>query len=371
MATQPAPTGAYLKPAEALTGVVLNDGWVVTSRRVKSPGATGGNFSVCYEVERPANGKAEVAFMKALDFSTVRQSPLPLADALQAMTRAYTFERDLVMSCATKGMRNVVRAVGAGQVDAPINLIDPQLSFIQQVPYIILEAADGDVRKALSTTKSVEEAWLLRVLHGVANGIRQLHGHGVTHQDLKPSNVMTFADIAKVGDLGRAVLDSGTGEYDHLDFAGDKTYAPPELLYGHLGSDSRIRTRQTDLYQLGSLGVFLYMGVGLTAQIFAKLDPAFWPRTWPRDYPNVLPYLRDAYDQCIAEFGACVSMPLRQRVTATVLELTSPDPVLRGNPKAQVDSLRCSMERYVSKFDLLARRAEHDLAASLSGLTPP
>ena len=53
-------------PAEDLEGRVLSTGWTVTKKITKIiESATGGNFSVCYEVKKDE----KVCFMKAIDFT--------------------------------------------------------------------------------------------------------------------------------------------------------------------------------------------------------------------------------------------------------------------------------------------------------------
>ena len=45
-------------------------------------------------------------------------------------------------------------------------------------------------------------------------------------------------------------------------------------------------------------------------------------------------------------------------VTSLVRQLCDPDPRERGHPKNKIASTKYSLERYVSTFDLLAKRAE-------------
>jgi serine/threonine protein kinase len=345
------------KPAELLEGLELDGGWTVGPRILPRPCSTGGHFSIAYQVARPSSANTyEGAFLKALDFTAAGSLGVPLADALQYMTKAYVFERDLVLRCAERRMRNVVIGVDAGQVNVEDARVDPTFG---QVPYIIFERADGDVRDAVEARLSdFDEAWAFRILHGVANGLRQLHQEGIAHQDLKPSNVMSFGGVAKVGDLGRASSPEGDGLYDAPCIAGDLGYAPPELLYGEYPSSDRVRRLACDAYHLGSMVVFMYTGSGLTPLIDVELAPAFHWRTWPRDYRNVLPYVRNAYDYVLASIEERIPPPLRSEVVRTIRELTDPDPLLRGHPAASEAVQRFSMERYVSRFDLLARRAE-------------
>jgi serine/threonine protein kinase len=268
------------------------------------------------------------------------------------------------MSCANHRMRNVILGIDAGQV----TVTDPRVTpILADVPYIILEEADGDVRAAMaSRLRAFDQAWAFRVLHGIANGLRQLHQAGISHQDLKPSNVMTIEAVAKIGDLGRAGVDGGGAPHDSLSIAGDPTYAPPELLYGEIQPDGRVRRRACDVYHLGSMLVFFYTGSGLTPLIETELAPTFHWRTWPGDFRNVLPYVRNAFDQIVDRLALAFPDNLRSELTILLRQLADPDPLLRGYG-ARSGISRYSMERYVSHFDRLARKAEWEIR---KGSTP-
>lgn len=92
------------------------------------------------------------------------------------------------------------------------------------------QPADGDVRNHLAVAEKIELAWLLRSLHHVATGLYQLHSARVAHQDLKPSNILVFdKKLSKVSDLGSASIREVPSPRDEAPFAGDSTYAPPEV----------------------------------------------------------------------------------------------------------------------------------------------
>ncbi len=311
---------------------------------------------MAYLVERVSAAGVEQGFCKALDFASVRDiaknNSIPIVDALQLLTAAYTFERDLVLDCAGIRMRNIVRGIAAGEYFVDDPTVDALLS---SVPYIIFERADGDVRSQLATG-DFDDSWRLRVLHGASNGLRQLHQSGIFHQDLKPSNVMTVGRMSKLGDLGRASRLDRAGAWDGPTIAGDRTYAPPELLYGEYHLDDRVRRLATDLYHIGSLAFFLFGGSGLTALLLADLGPTFHWRTWPRDYRNVLPYMRGAFDRALVALEPSLPAGIRMDLSQLIRELADPDPLLRG--RAGIGTGRYSMERYVSVLDRIARRCE-------------
>jgi eukaryotic-like serine/threonine-protein kinase len=185
-----------LRPAALLAGRSLPGGWTVLNRLPRGPDSSGGNFSIPYVVERTAHARTEMGFLKALDLTVASSLPMPMIDALGYLSQAYLFERNLVMRCSASRMKNVVVGVEADQVRVDHPNVAP---ILVEVPYIIFERADGDIRTLMGSMSSTfDEAWMFRTLHGVANGLRQLHQADISHQDVKPSNIMSFGHLAKL-----------------------------------------------------------------------------------------------------------------------------------------------------------------------------
>ena len=113
--------------------------------------------------------------------------------------------------------------------------------------------ADGDVRRVLNNSQTVDLAWKLHSLHDIAVAIQQLHNIQVSHQDLKPSNILLFKEESKVGDLGRSTCAAIDSQYNLMPYSGDLSYAPFEILYNQPLSDSQEQFFATDCYLLGSL----------------------------------------------------------------------------------------------------------------------
>ncbi len=90
-----------------------------------------------------------------------------------------------------------------------------------------------------------------------------------------------------------------------------------------------------------------------------NLEPRMQWTQWHGTYADVLPYLRAAFanalDYVTDEFPSEFKEDLRE-----VLEqLCDPDPALRGHPRDRIMKYgnQYSLQRFVSKFDLLAKRA--------------
>jgi hypothetical protein len=336
-------------PAEKLTGLTLKDGWRVTERLLRPSGATGGHFSVGYKVR---NATDQEAFLKALDYSEALKSP-DAARALQSLTSAYNFERDLLRRCAERRLSRVVEVLADGSISTGPLPTDT-------VQYLIFEYAPNDARGVCTGPDGFTAAWAMRAMHHAATGLQQLHGVGVAHQDLKPSNLIVLEDrSSKIADLGSAAVRGGTAPRDQLPVPGDIGYAPPELLYGHMSPDWSTRRLGCDLYLLGSMLVFFVSGIGVTAAVQTRLDPAHRWSGWLGTYAEVLPYVRAGYAEVVDEFRGRAPGFLAEELTIVLRELCEPEVERRGHPAERLGSRNpYSLERYVSRFDVLAKKAE-------------
>jgi hypothetical protein len=59
--------------------------------------------------------------------------------------------------------------------------------------------------------------------------------------------------VSKLADLGRASRADAFSPFDHLDWAGDPNYKPPEAWYSFISPDWHQRRIAYDLYMLGAL----------------------------------------------------------------------------------------------------------------------
>ena len=340
-------------PAELLAGKELPGGWKVEELIRKSKNSTGGHFSSSYIV---CSTSGQKAFLKAMDYARALQEPRP-SQVLEKMTAAYNFERDLLEKCKSKNLTRIVRVLDSG------TLRDPEGSPISSVEYIVFELAKGDIRSFFEFEGDFDNAWALRTIHHAAAALRQLHYVEVAHQDLKPSNVLVFADShSKLADLGRASDRHIKSPNDSLKCAGDLSYAPPEHLYRHHLSDWRMRRLACDMYLLGSLIVFFFTRVSMTHLLLKYLDDQYHYLEWGGDYYDVLPYLQNVFSKVIRELRQFIPDAYASDIVDSINQLCNLDPQKRGHPKnIMYRGNQYSLERYVSLFNLLARKAERQL----------
>lgn len=340
----------FSRPADNMTGVVLPDGWTVAEKIAPAPTATGGHFSIGY---RAVHSSGEEGFLKALDFSSAFAAADPTLE-LQAMTEAYNLECMLLEKCAGRKLKRIVTPISKGSVLPPHSA-----SAMEKVFYIIFEKAEGDIRRFHDKMILLDVAWCFRSLHHTALGIMQLHKVNIAHQDLKPSNVLYFsAEGSKINDLGRSTDADRPSKNDLFAIPGDMGYAPPELFYNHrCHSDFRFR-KAVDLYLLGSLVFFHFLKV--SAMHMLKLSLNSLGVSLTRSFQSDLPFFQQAFAASLDELRKAVT-PIAGKSTDMLIqiasELCNPDPSKRGNLSITATD-QYSAQRYVSQFDVLAKRAE-------------
>jgi serine/threonine protein kinase len=231
------------------------------------------------------------------------------------------------------------------------------------VPYLIFEVADGgDVRSHLSFSSTLESAWKLRSLHSVAVGLKQLHGIEVSHQDLKPSNVLLFKDESRIGDLGRSICLALEPRLKDAHFLGDIHYAPPEILYGVHEPDWRKRAFAADTYLFGSLIVFYFSGLTMTALVRKNLqDDVSWEQHRGSN-EDVQPYVLHSFAAALDEFEQSIPTDfLRNEIRGLVTHLCHPIPAKRAYGPPSIVGTASDMERVISRLDYLAAKVTHVL----------
>jgi len=139
-----------------------------------------------------------------------------------------------------------------------VSILDLGKDRASQQFYIVMEFVEGgNLRELLSIRKTLEPAEGLRILEDAANGLAYAYARGVSHRDMKLTNVLvTTQGTAKLVDFGLAGVYAGAErEVEQLDRTVD--YAGLERATGAPEGDIR-----TDIYFLGC--VFYEMLTGVT-----------------------------------------------------------------------------------------------------------
>ena len=317
-----------------------------------------GFFSVTYKASDLGGG--EDVFIKCLDlrsyYDMEREEGKSLLDIISNISVKTKFERDILTHCQRRHLRHVVRLLDQNELVIDAN--DP----LSIIPFFVFELADGNLRNQKRKPHARALAWDFRVLHNTANGLRELHQLGVTHQDIKPANILEFGDqeVFKIGDMGR-VCTTGidlNSPFNDEPFSGDISYAPPEHLYNYAVGDRHQRRILADLYMLGSVAIYLTLGQHLNTYYVNELPSDMHWINWVNsggEYELILPILIDLHSKLIKEISSLGIMPKdEQRFTLMIDRLCHPDPRVRGY--VDVSGRRTlSLERVVSGLDLIAR----------------
>jgi len=126
------------------------------------------------------------------------------------------------------------------------NIVEMYAANVFPMPYIEMEY----IESSLAVKKfPLETERAVKIITGVAEGLRYAHEQGIVHRDIKPENILiTAEDIPKITDWGLAKALTDTKQTGLISFS--LNYAAPEQLapniYGEAG-------KWTDIYQLGVL----------------------------------------------------------------------------------------------------------------------
>lgn len=355
-------------------GKTIKDGWILIEKLEKKAGDSGGTFGTGYLAKR---GEGDLAFVKAIDFVSALEGD-NIAATLLRVTQEFEFEREVMEYCTQRGMSKVLRFYGHDEVSAD-GSVDP----LMKVSCLIMEAGDKDLRRLVNTNGAGAAAgcaWNLFIISDVALAVAQLHGGGIAHHDIKPSNVIATKPIGKakpqdaasaptggvssrqevkVGDLGRVLRRDQVGPFNGMGFAGDKRYQPLEGFYGHVPTDWVDSREAADAYMVGSLIVYLYTGVSLQDLIGQYLPERFYPKNWHGQYDNgLLTVLVDATARALHEhLRPALPTQFADEILTITKDLTHPDPNRRGDPKARKQLGRpVGMDRVQQRLLMLARR---------------
>lgn len=336
-------------PAQLLNGHTIN-GWDVGQRIEIFQGQTGGRFSTGYFVTKGDKR----AFLKAMDLHEAIRSGLR---EVELATRQYNFERELLCLCRDKRLSHIVQLVDHGEYKLE-TLPTGQNDLLNRVYYMIFELADGDVRRELAFDGTMPASRKVHVLHQIAVALTQLHTIEIAHQDVKPSNVLSFKNLKryKLSDLGRSAARNITAPTDNCPFPGDMNYAPPEYLYGFIPGEYHDRRLGSDAYLLGSMIPFLFIGLGAISATIQHLPTQYLPGEWKGGYQEALPFLLDAHIEVVSSLKTYLPEKYREELATIYFQLCHPDPSSRGHPTARaLHGRQIGLERYVSRFDAIEK----------------
>ena len=349
---------------QTVSGTRHHGSWHVLKRMDLPKISSGGGVSIGYHV-RHETGRD--AYMKASDLDLLTNQTRSMLERAEVAIQLHVWERKILDHCQGNNMDKVVTAIDYGDEIRTHNGIREPLFFL------IFELAKCDARVQANRLMRFDHTWSMIALHNLAIAIRQLHGGEVSHNDIKPSNLLVFDRLLqKLGDLGSATSPSMQSIHDEESCPGDPRYAAPEILYHDSSVEPQKRAfekrRAGDIFLLGSMTHFFITGVMVTPAILMHMSPVHRPLSetggWKGSYTEVLPYWRTAYTSVLSEFESRLVEDQKNNVCQSSLSLLDvvkhlcePNPAIRGHPlDRQGKHDQYSVERYISLFDNLKRK---------------
>ncbi|MGW5672338.1 serine/threonine-protein kinase [Micromonospora sp. NPDC003776] len=119
----------------------------------------------------------------------------------------------------------------------------------REVPYIVMELAEGETLAAHLRGGPLDWRIAVRVCAEVSAALAAAHAHGIVHRDVKPANVILTPAGVKVLDFGIATPAGAPDRTPDGMVVGTPAYLAPEQL------DRQPATPAADMY---ALGVLLY-----------------------------------------------------------------------------------------------------------------
>jgi len=170
--------------------------------------------------------------------------------------------------------------------------------------YVVLELLDGETLKdLLARSGTIHPAFAVELALQICEGLAALHGAGIVHRNLEPSNVMIVpgaagTPVVKIIDLflGLVPVADRPPRRGPIPLIGTPPYAAPEQLDDPRSSDPR-----ADLWSVGGLLATMVAGqppysAPSLAELIAMIDAG----TPPTLSPTIPPALARIIERCLA-----------------------------------------------------------------------
>ncbi|MER5338174.1 serine/threonine-protein kinase [Micromonospora sp. NPDC002717] len=167
-----------------------------------------------------------------------------------------------------------------------------------QVPYIVMELAEGETLAAHLRAGPLDWRIAVRVCAEISAALAAAHAHGIVHRDVKPANVILTPAGVKVLDFGIATPSGTPDRSPEGIVVGTPAYLAPEQL------ERAPATPAADMYALGVLLYYCLTGrlpyqAGTTTQLFGvrRRQP---PQPLP-EIDGLPPEVADLCARCLAD----------------------------------------------------------------------
>jgi hypothetical protein len=132
-------------------------------------------------------------------------------------------------------------------------------------------------------------------------------------------------------------------------------------MYGYYEKDWLKRVFATDCYLLGSLIVFYFSGISMSALLRKHIPDNFSWERWKGTFDEIKYYLEDGFSKALHEFeGNITHEEFKTGLKILIEYLCHPFPEKRGHPTSiLLNGNNYSLERFVTMLDVLKRWHDH------------
>jgi serine/threonine-protein kinase len=205
--------------------------------------------------------------------------------------------------------------------------------------YYVMEYLDGETLDRLVTGHGpMPVGRAIYVLRQVCAALKEAHGRGLVHRDIKPQNIMLCQrggeyDVAKILDFGLVKDMEGSESRDITQFQkvlGTPLYMSPERIRNPGDADAR-----SDIYSVGAVAYYLLTGQELFEAGSAHDLSYHVLHTVPRRLAEVLPNAPRRLDDLIAR---CLAKERSERPHDILVVMALLDAVSVEHPWSQRDA---------------------------------
>src|SRR5215470_4052825 len=146
-----------------------------------------------YEIQAPLGTGGMGVVFRALDTNLNRSVAIKfLSDTLADPAARRRFQRE-AQTASSLNHPHILTVHDAGEFESR--------------QYLVTEFVDGGTLKEWSTAETRTWRQVVELLAGVADGLAAAHAAGITHRDIKPTNILVARNgYAKLADFGLAKL---------------------------------------------------------------------------------------------------------------------------------------------------------------------
>lgn len=187
--------------------------------------------------------------------------------------------------------------------------------------YYVMEYLNGvSLDKIVNSNTDISVGRGIYILYHVCLSLKEAHGKGLVHRDIKPMNVMLCnqggaVDVVKVLDFGLVKeVDTSISQQTQINrIGGTPMFMAPERIRDPFNADQRV-----DIYSIGALGMYIFSGQYLLELVSQRMLSG--EETLQGEFRNQLLERKDVPDDLRSFLAECIRFdPVKRPPSIDVL----------------------------------------------------